>query len=163
MYGKEFYIHSLYICMLNAIKFYDISFLVKKNLTFLRFSLPTSQELIIIDTPCCLSVSSSVVYTWYKLSARTSLRMSSLIQIKLNRISIWTESGHRNTKVHKPCSYSFHYITWIIIWKKKTVNKSYVIIFGRNYVCISLINKRTRYCAAPNFNFKCDSWSILSI
>lgn len=162
MYGKEFYIHSVYIYACWMPLNFKIFHFWLKTLTFLRFSLPTSQELIIIDTPCCLSVSSSVLYTWYQLSARTSSRMSSLIQIKLNRISIWTESDHRNTKAHKPCRYSFHYITWIIILKKQTVNKSNVIIFGRS-ICISLINKHTIYCAAPNFNFKCDSWSILSI
>lgn len=82
-----------------------------------------------IYTSCSLSVSSSVLYTLYKLSARTSLRRSSF---NLDRISIWTESDHRKTKVHKPRSDSFHYIKWIIFLKKKCIN----LIFGRNYVCI---------------------------
>lgn len=102
--------------MLNVIIYYGISW-KKRHSCFWNFisSIPRTDNNEIY-TSCSLSVSSSVLYTLYKLSARTSLRRSSF---NLDRISIWTESDHRKTRVHKPRSDSFHFIKWIIFLKKK--------------------------------------------
>lgn len=95
-------------------------FMKKRHSCFWNFisSIPRTDNNEIY-TSCSLSVSSSVLYTLCKLSARTSLRRSSF---NLDRISIWTESDHRKTRVHKPRSDSFHYIKWIIFLKKKCIN-----------------------------------------
>lgn len=102
-------------------------FMKKRHSCFWNFisSIPRTDNNEIY-TSCSLSVSSSVLYTLYKLSARTSLRKSSF---NLDRISIWTESDHRKTRVHKPRSdtCSFHYIKWIIFLKKK-MHKSNVML-----------------------------------
>lgn len=123
MYGKEFYI-PVDACWTA---FIFMVFHEKRHSCFWNFisSIPRTDNNDIY-TSCSLSVSSSVLYTLYKLSAITSLRRSSF---KLDRISIWTESDHRKTRVHKPRSdtCSFHYIKWIIFLKKK-MHKSNVML-----------------------------------
>lgn len=121
--------------MLNGIIFFW--YFMKKFLCFWNFisSIPRTDNNEIY-TPCSLSVSSSVLYTLYKLSVRTSLRRSSF---KLKEISwIPTESDHRKTKAHKARSNSFHYIKWIILLKTKTKN---------NKQCIYLYNVMLEYLA----------------
>lgn len=101
-------------------------FMKKRHSCFWNFisSIPRTDNNEIY-TSCSLSVSSSVLYTLYTLSASTSLRRFSF---KLNEISIWTESDHRKTKVRKPRNNCFHYIKWIIFLKKKPMHKSNVML-----------------------------------